>query len=148
MNLGVKIGLAVVGLGAIGTAIYFAVRKKPDAVGNSTGTTPAPREGGADEQGIADKRQSSAFPLKLGSVGRNVLLLQQALGNVDVDGAYGMQTAIKAKTVCFDAPYIRGTSACEVSKADFDKVVSKAGGLPKVQAAVIASKPAIWNRYS
>lgn len=149
MNTAVKVLIGVVIAGAVGTGIYFAVRKKKGGVDSLGGGESPPPYKDDTAMGVKDTIPSSVFPLKLGSQGRNVLLLQQALGNVDVDGAFGGQTATKAKLVCFKNPLGTGIYGdCEVSQSDFNNIISKAGGLAKVQQAVMATKSAIWNRYS
>jgi len=151
MNTGVKVLIGFIVAGAVGTGIYFAVRKKKggvDSLGGGDGSNEPYKDNTA--MGVKDTIPSSVFPLKHGSQGRNVLLLQQALGNVDVDGSFGGQTATKAKLACFSS-YPLGTGvygACEVSQSDVNNIINKAGGLAKVQQAVMATKSAIWNRYS
>lgn len=151
MNTGVKVLIGFIVAGAVGTGIYFAVRKKKGGVDSLGGGSGGDNEPYKDNtaMGVKDTIPSSVFPLKLGSQGRNVLLLQQALGNIDVDGAFGGQTATKAKLACFKNPLGTGIYGdCEVSQSDFNNIINKAGGLAKVQQAVMATKSAIWNRYS
>jgi hypothetical protein len=80
------------------------------------------------------------FPLVIGSKGKNVKLLQLALG-IKTDGSYGPQTAATLKKKMFDTD---GVNAVEFNSYVFDMKVKQLGMAPQYLKALGSGDTGYW----
>ena len=139
MEKGTKIGLIVGGIllsAGIGTAIYFATKKKVVVAGNTGNTGGGSGEPPKDNKaanilnGILNALSliktytAESFPLKPGMKGNQVKVLQSALRTnfnelgVAKDGIFGIKTAKALKNAGYVDSLVNG-----VSLADFNNIL-------------------------
>lgn len=108
-------------------------------------------QGDEGSVGSNEKRPSSGFPLSIGSLGRNVLMVQQALNmsgaRVSIDGRLGEETAKAQNWLCGLGRY--NMDVCKIDQAEFADLMKKAGGQQKVLTEGMKNSAfkTIYNQY-
>lgn len=155
------VGIVTAVVVAGGITLYVVINKKKKEEGGKGGnsnkgggdTGEQVTEGGEGTIGSNEKLPSSNFPLKLGSRGRKVLMVQQALKlageNITVDGRFGDETARKQYAWCLKPSLQGDTDACQVSQTEFNTMMTKAGGQQAVLNAIMNNSVTknIYNQY-
>lgn len=160
MEKSTKIWLGV-GLGTLvlGTITYFVWQGQIDKKKFAARKNKTEGSGGGGERtqidegtvGSNEKRPSSGFPLAIGSVGRNVLMVQQALNmsgaKVVIDGRLGEETAKAQNWLCGIGRY--NMDVCKIDQGEFATLMNKAGGQQKVLSEGMKNSAfkTIYNQY-
>ena len=152
-------------LGAgVGTFFYFRNKKKLEESTNEEeeygetekhidelgGSVANPSE---EEYSEKQKVSGSNYPLKIGSKGRKVAVLQSALkydgANISIDGSFGNQTRFALLKSGFASCVV--ASSCSVSKIDFGKMLGEIKDLDRFKKQYNinnnTSMKKVWDKY-
>lgn len=158
MQKSTKTWLWIIGTAIVigGTVTYIVLQRKKDKAAAGKGKNDGADNGGEKAEagegtrGSNDKLTSSFFPLTLGSVGRKVLMLQQALNmkgkKVTIDARYGEETALAQKVACVRIA-MGINPKCDFTSADYASLMRELGGEQKVLAEGMKN-PTFRNLYN